>query len=134
MKVTLTITENEGYFDMLTTTTRKAKFRKYGVITFKIKDKKYALNVYQAEIRQESYQNSLFLPFKDLTNGVKTYAGGRYMELSIPKEGSEIIVDFNKAYNPYCAYSSKYSCPVVPSENHLNVHIKVGIRYKNKKE
>ncbi|MCU0437545.1 MAG: DUF1684 domain-containing protein [Raineya sp.] len=136
VKAKLTITETEGFFDMVTTTTRRPKYRKYGIIEFEIEGKKLQLSVYQSQDLQGkiAYKDYLFLPFKDLTNGVETYKVGRYIELSIPKEGNEIIVDFNKAYNPYCAYSNDYSCPIVPSENHLNVPIPAGIRYKKKKE
>ena len=136
VKAKLIITENEGFFDMVTTTTRRPKYRKYGIIEFEIEGKKLQLSVYQSQDLQGNieYKDYLFLPFKDLTNGVETYKVGRYIELSIPKEGNEIIVDFNKAYNPYCAYSNDYSCPIVPSENHLNVRIPAGIRYKKKKE
>jgi len=136
IKAKLTVTANEDYFDMVTTTSRRPKYRKYGTIEFEIEGKKYQLSVYQSQDLQGKveYKDYLFLPFKDLTNGVDTYQVGRYIELSIPKEGNEIIVDFNKAYNPYCAYSNRYSCPIVPSENHLKVRIPAGIRYKKKKE
>lgn len=136
IKAKLTVTENEGYFDMATTTTRKPKYRKYGIVEFEIEGKKYQLSVYQSQdlLGKPEYKDYLFLPFKDLTNGVDTYKVGRYIELSIPKEGDEVIIDFNKAYNPYCAYSDDYSCPIVPSENHLKVRIPAGIRYKKKKE
>ncbi|KOY86927.1 hypothetical protein AD998_12940 [bacterium 336/3] len=136
VKAKLIVTENEGFFDMVTTTTRRPKYRKYGIIEFEIEGKKYQLSVYQSQDLQGKivYKDYLFLPFKDLTNGIDTYKVGRYIELAIPKEGNEIIVDFNKAYNPYCAYSNDYSCPIVPSENHLNVRIPAGIRYKKKKE
>ena len=69
--------------------------------------------------------NSLFLPFNDLTNGNKSYGGGRYIDLEIPKENT-IVIDFNKAYNPYCAYNNDYSCPIPPPENELNVKINAG--------
>ena len=69
----------------------------------------------------------LFLPFTDNTNGVETYGGGRYIDLKIPA-GNTINIDFNKAYNPYCAYSDKYSCPIPPPENHLDIEIKAGIK------
>lgn len=68
----------------------------------------------------------LFLPFKDHTNGDETYGGGRYMEFEIP-EGDSLVVDFNKAFNPYCAYSDGWSCPVVPKENHLDLPVRAGV-------
>jgi len=70
---------------------------------------------------------SLFLPFADVTSGRETYAGGRYLDLEIAHDGS-VVLDFNLAYHPYCAYSSAYSCPLTPAENHLCVPILAGER------
>ena len=80
----------------------------------------------------EEYKNHLFLPFTDLSNGEKSYTGGRFIDLEIPNS-DVIVIDFNKAYNPYCAYSPDYSCPIPPAENHLNVNILAGVM-KPKKE
>ena len=67
----------------------------------------------------------------DKTNGKESYGGGRYLDLEIP-EDKIIILDFNKAYNPYCAYSDRYSCPIPPIENHLDVAINAGFKaFKN---
>jgi hypothetical protein len=75
------------------------------------------------------YAEHLFLPFNDATNGTTTYGGGRYLDLEIPKEGSKKIrIDFNKAYNPYCAYNHTFSCPIPPSENNLPIAIPVGVK------
>lgn len=78
------------------------------------------------------YKDYLFFPFTDTTNGNETYDGGRYIDLRIPASGNEIIIDFNKAYNPFCAYSAGYSCPIVPAENNLDIPITVGVRYYKK--
>jgi uncharacterized protein (DUF1684 family) len=74
------------------------------------------------------YKDYLYLPFKDFTNGESTYGGGRYLDFKMSdiQENQTIIIDFNKAYNPYCAYSDGYSCPIPPSENHLQVFIEAG--------
>jgi uncharacterized protein (DUF1684 family) len=91
-----------------------------------------------ALFRQPQYKDYLFLPFKDETNGFETYGGGRYMDVRIStlKDG-KIILNFNKAYNPYCAYGDGFNCPIPPLENHLNFSIKAGERdfkaQKNKK-
>ena len=75
------------------------------------------------------YANYLFLPFNDNTNGKTSYGGGRFIDLEIPEAGSKtIVIDFNKSYNPYCAYNHKYSCPIPPSENNLNVEISAGVK------
>lgn len=122
--------KNEQTFQMKTTTDRKPMYVKYGEVHFKLNNKKYKLSVYQSMdlLNKPEYRNYLFLPFKDNTSGVETYGGGRFMDLQIPK-GDKIIVDFNKAYNPYCAYNHKYSCPVPPPENFLKTDVKAGIRY-----
>ena len=67
------------------------------------------------------------LPFTDLTNGNETYSGGRYIDLEIP-EGNTIRIDFNKSYNPYCAYTEGYSCPIPPAENNLGYTITAGVK------
>ncbi|MFV9484298.1 DUF1684 domain-containing protein, partial [Christiangramia sp. ASW11-125] len=69
----------------------------------------------------------LFLPFTDETNGISTYDGGRYLDFSIPEE-KRVTIDFNRAYNPYCAYSGRYSCPIPPKENHLETAIPAGVK------
>ncbi|NAS32612.1 DUF1684 domain-containing protein [Flavobacteriaceae bacterium R38] len=122
-------TPNEIPFLMPTTTGRKSKEVKYGEIHFKINEEDYKLNVYQDQDLRfgGDHKNDLFLPFRDLTNGIETYGGGRYINLKIPS-GDSITVDFNKAYNPYCAYNENYSCPIVPSQNSLAVEILAGVK------
>lgn len=122
-------TPNEVAFEMPTTTDRKPVYIKYGEVYFRLKDREFKLNVYQGlELsKKEEYKDYLFLPFTDLTNGRNTYSGGRYLDLKIP-EGKYIILDFNKAYNPYCAYSGEYSCPIVPTDNHLEIAVAAGVK------
>lgn len=117
-------------FLMKTTTDRLPTYEVYGVATFEIDNKKYQLNIYQNHgLREtEEYKDYLFLPFTDLSNGEGTYYGGRFIGLTIP-EGDSITIDFNKAYNPYCAYNPDYSCPIPPKENHLEVRIEAGVKY-----
>ena len=116
-------------FFMPTTTDRKSPEVVYGIAYFKIKGQDYQLEVYQNPelTAQEKFRDYLFLPFSDKTNGKESYSGGRYIELSIP-EGEALLIDFNKAYNPYCAYNKKYSCPIVPKVNSLDVDIKAGVK------
>ncbi len=115
-------------FQMKTTTNRLPTYEKYGEVTFAIDGQNFKLNIYQSHsLREtEAYKNYLFLPFTDLTNGEETYGGGRFIDLSIP-EGNTMVIDFNKAYNPYCAYNPKYSCPIPPRENNLNLRITAGV-------
>ncbi len=73
------------------------------------------------------YRDHLFLPFTDSTNGNETYGGGRYIDLSLADiKNGRIVIDFNNAYNPYCAYSSGYRCPLPPAENNLETAIFAG--------
>lgn len=123
-------TPEEKVFNMKTTGTRTPEYVKYGEARFELNGKKFVLNLYRniALTQREEYKNHLFLPFTDNTNGEETYGGGRYIDLTVPG-GDTIIIDFNQAYNPYCAYSDRYSCPIPPKENYLDTEIKAGIRY-----
>ena len=122
-------TPEEAPFEMKTTTDRLPVYVKYGVVTFSLKGKEYQLNIYQNQDlkKKEGYVDYLFLPFLDDTNGEESYGGGRYIDLRFP-EGDEITIDFNKAYNPYCAYNEKYSCPIVPRENYLETKVEAGVK------
>ncbi|WP_405576525.1 DUF1684 domain-containing protein [Winogradskyella sp. Asnod2-B02-A] len=117
------------WFNMKTTTDRLSKERVFGILTFQLKGKSFQLNIYQGQelMQEEGFENYLFLPFLDNTNGTLTYGGGRYIDLEIP-EGDTIEIDFNSAYNPYCAYNEKYSCPIVPRENYIDIDIKAGVK------
>lgn len=117
-------------FDMPTTTERMARERRYGVLKFNLNGESFQLEVYQSPdlMLQEGMEDYLFLPFTDRTNGETTYEGGRYMDLRIPS-GDSLLLDFNRAYNPYCAYNVKYSCPIVPQVNHLDTEVQAGVRY-----
>ncbi|MGB3465870.1 MAG: DUF1684 domain-containing protein [Cyclobacteriaceae bacterium] len=126
--------DNPAFFQMKTTTRRIADYDIYGIAQFDLNGKSFTLNIYQSHRlrKMEQYKDDLFLPFIDLTNGEETYAAGRYIDLSIP-EGNEIIIDFNKAYNPYCVYSYKYSCPIPPLENSMDTRVEAGIMAPKKK-
>ncbi len=116
-------------FLMPTNTDRMSKEVVFGIVSFQLKGKAYQLEVYQNEelLLEEGYDDYLFLPFTDATNGDETYEGGRYLDLTIP-EGEHIVIDFNKAYNPYCTYNKKYSCPLVPGQNALDIKVFAGVK------
>lgn len=120
-------TPDEKIFEMQTSTDRLPEYLKYGSAEFTLNGKKLKLNVYQNVklVQNEEYKDYLFIPFRDSTSGETTYGGGRYIETEIPK-GDILIIDFNKAFNPYCAYNHKYSCPIPPLENTLEIAIKAG--------
>ncbi len=116
-------------FLMPTTTDRKSKEVVYGIAHFELNGKKRQLEIYQNQelMQEEEYRDYLFLPFTDMTNDKETYAGGRYIGLRIP-EGDVIRIDFNQAYNPYCAYNKKYSCPIVPGVNAMDTEVRAGVK------
>lgn len=122
-------TPNEQPFGMKTTTDRLPLYVKYGIVKFEIGNQKFQLSIFQNLdlVKQEGYEDYLFLPFTDLTSGVESYGGGRYIDLRLP-DSDHIIIDFNKAYNPYCAYNHRYSCPVPPVENDMKMEIKAGVK------
>lgn len=97
---------------------------RYGCFDFQVGKQACRLQVYRLEDTPESGA-SLFMPFRDSTSGQETYAAGRYMDL---KENTSGIydLDFNRSYNPFCAYNSKFSCPIPPEENTLKVPIRAG--------
>ncbi|WP_276167687.1 DUF1684 domain-containing protein [Zobellia alginiliquefaciens] len=116
-------------FLMPSTTGDSSEETVYGIAHFTLNGKNRKLEVYQNKelMQQEKYRDYLFLPFTDDTNGKQTYTGGRYIDLTIP-DGDTIVIDFNTAYNPYCAYNKKFSCPIVPSVNNLDTEILAGVK------
>ncbi len=116
-------------FEMATNTARKPEYRIYGHVTFKIHDTLCKLTVYQnIKLKNDPrWGHVLFIPFRDLTNGVTTHAAGRYLDMEKPVSDS-VILDFNTAYNPYCAYADRWSCPLVPPENRLPVAVRAGVK------
>ena len=122
-------TEKEAVFKMKTSTDRLPDYVKYGELHFEFDNKNFKLNVYQNIdlSKKAGFEDYLFLPFSDLTCGKESYLGGRYIDLRFPKSDT-VIIDFNTAYNPYCAYNHKYSCPIVPLENDLPLEILAGVK------
>ena len=122
-------TPKEKPFMMLTSGTRKPLYVKYGELHFVLQGKKCQLNVYRnIELsKMEKFKKHLFLPFTDLTSGVESYGGGRYIDLEATDKDI-MILDFNQAYNPYCAYNDGYSCPIPPKDNDLPVEVRAGVK------
>ena len=108
---------------------KQKPYRQYGVLTFTVHDTTLTLSLYQSIdlINDVSHNGYLFLPFTDLTNYETTYAGGRYLDIAISDiVNGRCLLDFNKCYNPYCAYADGFSCPIPPQENSLHVAITAG--------
>lgn len=117
-------------FAMKTTTDRLPEYMPYGELSFKLKGEKVRLTVYQnVELTKKvGFEDYLFLPFTDETNTSSTYGGGRYLDFRQGDMDKQTVVDFNRCYNPYCVYSKKYSCPIPPKENHVNLAIEAGVK------
>ncbi|MCW3117419.1 MAG: hypothetical protein JWM28_1501 [Chitinophagaceae bacterium] len=131
-------TENGRWFQMETSGPIKQTFRVYGIAEFSIHDTVATLNIYQSQdlMQNTEYSQYLFVPFTDLTTGIESYHTGKYIDLTIQDiKNGQLTIDFNKAYNPSCAYvSGKYNCPVPPRENNLPVAIRAGEMIFGKKE
>ncbi|HRN67108.1 MAG TPA: DUF1684 domain-containing protein [Promineifilum sp.] len=117
--------DDEPIIEMETSTGDARPFRRWGTFAFEVDAQPARLTLYSDPTGEE-----LFLPFRDATSGNETYGAGRYLDNHRPglrRLGEdEIEVDFNYAYNPYCAYSSYFSCPLPPRENWLAVPIRAG--------
>lgn len=101
-----------------TSTGGEQVYTRYGRITFPVDGQEVSLTVYQSEA-------GFFLPFVDGLAGAETYPAGRYLDPE-PAGPEMLRVDFNLAYNPYCAYNENWSCPLTPFENRLKVAIRAG--------
>lgn len=100
-------------------------YLRYGTFSFELRGKKLKLFVYKSA--EDPYAKSLFVPFSDATSGHDTYGAGRYLDLE--EHGGDVYdLDFNVAYNPFCAYNDGYICPIPLSENKLPVEILAGER------
>ena len=108
------------YVNLPTSKGREKKYVKYGRFRFRREGKEYSLHIYRPLGGGE-----LFLPFKDKTSGTETYSDGRYLYIE-PLPGGKVLIDFNRAYNPFCQYHEKYTCPLPPKENWLEIAIQVG--------
>ena len=129
VKASFKLTPNELPFEMPTYSGLTRQYRKWGEANFTWDGIIATLAVYEnlTLASKPEYMDYLFLPFKDETNGVTTYGGGRYLNMSkLVTEDGEIIIDFNRCYNPWCAYSDGFNCPIPPRENNLSFPIQAG--------
>ena len=108
---------------MPTSTGERREMRRAGTLEFSVHGVPLKLSAF-ADLESPK-PDRLFVPFGDVTNGRETYPGGRYLDLD-PTPTGLYEIDFNRAYNPYCAYNSKYDCPYPPPENRLKVEIRAG--------
>ena len=125
-------TPDTPFLGMATNTEEKSYYRKFGILTFTLKDKEMQLTLYESLEESENpvFEDYLFLPFTDETSGGDSYGGGRYMDVfksNINTNGT-LELNFNNTYNPYCAYNDDYSCPLTPRDNHLSMEILAGVK------
>ncbi|MGA1434900.1 MAG: DUF1684 domain-containing protein [Candidatus Kapaibacteriota bacterium] len=119
------LNKNPDTVQLLTTKgSEKRNMLRYG--TFTIQDQNGSAFTLTGFKSLEQEDDVIFIPFKDKTNGFDTYEAGRYLEVDEISTSGEYLLDFNRAYNPYCAYNKDYVCPLVPKENILSISIKAG--------
>jgi uncharacterized protein (DUF1684 family) len=110
------------YVTLPTSQGRERKYVKHGRFRFKWEGKEFVLQIYRPLGGGE-----LFLPFRDKTSEAETYPEGRYLSIEPMPEG-KVLIDFNRAHNPFCEYNEKYVCPFAPKENWLDIAIRAGER------
>ncbi len=112
--------EQKEVVNILTSTGETQSYQRVGKITFAVDGKRTQLTLFASN-------DGFFLPFSDALSGKETYGAGRYLE-PVELENGKLLIDFNYAYNPYCAYNDRWSCPMTPAENRLEVPIRAGER------
>jgi hypothetical protein len=123
VRARLTPVRSKKLLQIPTSTGEKEKYIRYAYADFELDGQPQRLLLLQPFEKQET----LFVPFTDASSGNATYGGGRYMEVEMPARGRKSIeLDFNTAYNPYCAYNPSFSCPIPPADNRLSVAIPAG--------
>ena len=123
----LRVARSEEIIEMSTSTGKPRRMRRIGTLAFTLKGQPLTLTAF-AEADDTALRR-LFVPFGDLTSGMDTYQGGRYLDLDL--KGSGVYeLDFNRAYHPYCVFNPEYECPVPPRENRLKVPILAGERMR----
>ncbi|WP_299819650.1 DUF1684 domain-containing protein [uncultured Pontibacter sp.] len=106
-------------------------YMRYGAARFDVQGQPQQLTLYK-KLSEEKEQ--LFVPFTDKTNGFETYGGGRYMDVPFEEGAKTVMLDFNRAYSPFCAYNAEYVCPVPPKDNRLSIPIPAGEKTYEKPE
>ena len=114
--------DNPEKVSMTTSKGTRQQFHRLGYFEFEIEGRKLNLQAYKSAERES---NELFIPFKDWTSGKESYSAARYLDIEETADDNYVI-DFNYAYNPYCAYSDDYVCPLPPNENWLEVKVLAG--------
>ena len=119
----LKLSDDRPVFEMPTSTGALRKMQLVGTLEFTFEGERRSLGAFVEDGTQQI--TNLFVPFADLTTGMDSYAAGRYLDIE-PTTTGYYTIDFNRAYNPYCAYNATYECPFPPPSNRLNVAIRAG--------
>lgn len=122
---TLVPDAHPGTFRVQTTTGDFKEYTRIGRLEFQLGGQTYSLTAFMPPADEPLHGNRIFVPFRDSTCAKETYGAGRYLDLN-KRSGDQYVLDFNRAYNPFCAYSPYYSCPLPPGENILPVEIRAG--------
>jgi len=129
--------KDSKWFLIETSGHEKKMYRVYGMVSFAIHDTLERLNLYQSQnlMADPEYKDYLVLMFTDGTSGNESYDAGRYLDFTLSDiKNNKVIIDFNKAYNPYCAYTRGYNCPIPPKENNVSIPIRAGEKNYKKGE
>ncbi|MCL7419057.1 MAG: DUF1684 domain-containing protein [Halalkalicoccus sp.] len=125
----LDLQEFDDHETLTVETTREGEqtYHRWGEFRFELVGKERTLTAYKGDPSEER----LWVPFRDATSGVETYGAGRYLDLEAEDrtDDGRWVLDFNRAYSPFCAYNDAYECPLVPMENHLDVRVKAGEKH-----
>lgn len=120
---------SQSFFGMSTSGSGKLNAKRFAKVHFTLNGTQHELTAYQLGflLDSEDQRDHFFIPFTDEGSGKSSYEGGRYLDFKVGDiVNSKLIIDFNKAYNPYCAFITGYNCPIPPSENTLPVAIAAG--------
>jgi uncharacterized protein (DUF1684 family) len=119
----LHVAQSDEIIQLSTSTGKPRRMRRIGTLAFTLKGQSLTLTAF-ADL-DDTQLRRLFVPFGDLTSGTETYHGGRYLDLD--RTASRVYdLDFNRAYNPFCVFDSRYECPIPPRENRLKIPVRAG--------
>lgn len=125
IQATLTPIENKKAISLPTSDQKQKSYLEYAYAEFEMQGQRNKLLILEI-MDMGPYRGTLFLAFADKTSAIETYGAGRYLDIKKVPGSTSVILDFNEAYNPYCAYNDNYSCPFPPPENILNIRIEAG--------
>ena len=132
IKARVELLDTSKTFSLITSSGKTKEATRYALLTFTLGGKQHRLYAYQLlQLKNNpATANLLFLPFIDATSGKTSYRGGRYIDFAFTDIHNNLVtIDFNKAYNPYCAFTTGYNCPIPPKENTLTVPVIAGESY-----